>query len=940
MEFGPGEETCAGTKGTRILQFWVLWVSTVCREPGRLIVMFKMEKHVQRQDSNLQFNKNVPGCFWSIFHTIDYHGWHNVKKMLPHRKHSRSKECPKSTLNSHHASEMPEQIDDVNKSPTCTVESCSIDRKTRVAHVNEVITKLSEEESQKFWKLSSSKRRLSRTQSIHHLEPSHYSPGYNGEKGDGQKTTSGIRSNSLDAVDSQDYLNQRKTAVRFTSLAEKSSGVKKTLETNEINRNISNRSFKEDSHIQEIFKANRKLFAELLQGAHNKNTQQTSQNKKSSASLAKSRSFPAPGLARKGYKKLSSLQHKQIEAFPKVQKSVSLQPSKLVGSASPKNFHEDMMPCDSVSTTNHNIKHQATSSLGSNRGQRHGGWNQLVVKRFNFIRQKIRHSFKERKKGNNQKTSKGISARDPSGHELSLYGEEAHESLGTATSEDGSGIRGYSGTSNSTNDYLSDEGQTKTGIHSLSASREIYPQLSVGSGSIGCSVADISENENVNSRVQTETGTASLSASLEKYSQLSVYSFDKNREAKGYHSKSLRLISEEKIPNLEMPQKRFGRNLSSPDIDLFCTLFTDLPHAVSRTEKPKRGLTHSSTDNNIQIDENPTHLLNAHISEPLDSDSQCMIERGDDNMHVDYSGSLNEITIDEGTAWADMLEEKIPHLDISDGKHHQVLGNELIVKDVSDTVNQGSELSLAMQVLKLEACFQDDETSKLSDSEGAIINPQCTNEPEPEPSDDQHNETSTEALPAFETTVKHDIIDDTEKISNYLYLHSELGRIDNANFNYMRHILQLSSFIESGRTIDRPLNSSIFEGEEAHFYKKLECYWEKVDKDSDHQLLLDLVYETLHSIYEKSFTCFLKTFSSRSQIRPLPLGQYLLEDVREKVSWYLSLGPELDQSLDDVVSRDLRKGNEWMNLQSETEIIALELEDLILDELLDEVMSL
>ncbi|KAL0537229.1 hypothetical protein IC582_026204 [Cucumis melo] len=904
--------------------------------------MFKMEKHIQRQDSNLQFNKNVPGCFWSIFHTIDYHGWHNVKKMLPHRKHSRSKECPKSTLNCHHSAEMP---DDVNKSLMCSEESCPIDRKPRVAHVNEVITNLSEEESQKYWKLcSSSKRRLSRTQSIHHLEPSHYSPGYNGEKGDSQKAhmkldASGIRSTSLDAVDSRDYLNQRKIAILFTSLTEKSSGVKKTLETNEINRNVSNRSFKEDSHVQEIFKANRKLFAELLQGAHNKNTLQTPQNKKSSASLAKSRSFPAPGLARKGYKKLSSLQHKQIEAFPKVQKSVSLQPSKLVESASPKNFHEDMMPCDSDSTTDHNIKQATSSSLGSNRGQKHGGWNQLVVKRFNFIKQKIRHSFKERKKGNNQKTSKGISIGDPSGHELSLYGEEAHESLGTATSEDGSGIRGYSETSNSMSDYLSNEGQTKTGIHSLSASRE-RSQLSVGSGTIGCSVTDDSENENLSSRVQTETGTASLSASLEKYSQLSVYSFDKNREAKGYHSQSVRLISEEKIPNLEMPQKRFGRNLSSPDIDLFCTLFTDLPHAVSRTEKPKRGLTHSSTDNNIRIDENPTHPLNSHISEPLDGDSQCMIERGDDNMHIDYSSSLNEITIDEGTTWPDMLEEEIPHLDISDGKHHQVLGNELVVEDVSNTVDQGSELSHTTQVLELDTCFQDDETSKLSDSEGAIMNPRCSVANEPELSDDQHNETNTEALPAFETTVHHNIIDDTEKISNFLYLHSELGRINNANFNYMRHILQLSSFIEGGRTIDRPLNPSIFEGEEAHFYKKLECYWEKVDKDSDHQLLLDLVYETLHNIYEKSFTCFLKTFSSRSQIRPMPLGQYLLEDVREKVSWYLSLGPELDQSLDDVVSRDLRKGNEWMNLQSETEIIALELEDLILDELLDEVMSL
>ncbi|TQE03237.1 hypothetical protein C1H46_011138 [Malus baccata] len=34
---------------------------------------------------------------------------------------------------------------------------------------------------------------------------------------------------------------------------------------------------------------------------------------------------------------------------------------------------------------------------------------------------------------------------------------------------------------------------------------------------------------------------------------------------------------------------------------------------------------------------------------------------------------------------------------------------------------------------------------------------------------------------------------------------------------------------------------------------------------------------------------------------------------------YLSLRPEMDQSLDDVVARDLAKGDRWMNLQWEIE---------------------
>ena len=46
--------------------------------------------------------------------------------------------------------------------------------------------------------------------------------------------------------------------------------------------------------------------------------------------------------------------------------------------------------------------------------------------------------------------------------------------------------------------------------------------------------------------------------------------------------------------------------------------------------------------------------------------------------------------------------------------------------------------------------------------------------------------------------------------------------------------------------------------------------------------------------------------------------------------------PELDQTLDDVVGRDLAKGKGWMILQEEEEYVALELEEMIMDELLDE----
>jgi hypothetical protein len=70
----------------------------------------------------------------------------------------------------------------------------------------------------------------------------------------------------------------------------------------------------------------------------------------------------------------------------------------------------------------------------------------------------------------------------------------------------------------------------------------------------------------------------------------------------------------------------------------------------------------------------------------------------------------------------------------------------------------------------------------------------------------------------------------------------------------------------------------------------------------------------------------------------MPKGNYLVNEVWNNVSSYLSLRPELDETLDDVVGRDLTKGTGWMNLQQEEECVALELEEMIIDDLLDEII--
>lgn len=224
------------------------------------------------------------------------------------------------------------------------------------------------------------------------------------------------------------------------------------------------------------------------------------------------------------------------------------------------------------------------------------------------------------------------------------------------------------------------------------------------------------------------------------------------------------------------------------------------------------------------------------------------------------------------------------------------------------------------------------------------MNPRFTQTDESDSVADVQNGHSTDSLPSTDSTSN---CDNTESENNHLdnrFLHFEPDVIKNADFNYVRNVIELSGFVDdeqlrSCHSLDQPLNLSSFKDLEACF-DELECYEDEVKGDFDHQILFDLVNEILHKMNEKSFTYFPRPFSFSCNTRPVRKGQHLLEEVWPRVSSQLSLRPELDQSLEDVVARDLSKGDGWMNLQWETQFVALELEDMIFEELLDEIACL
>lgn len=215
---------------------------------------------------------------------------------------------------------------------------------------------------------------------------------------------------------------------------------------------------------------------------------------------------------------------------------------------------------------------------------------------------------------------------------------------------------------------------------------------------------------------------------------------------------------------------------------------------------------------------------------------------------------------------------------------------------------------------------------------------------EPDASVHQKNRSSTETIHELCSIVTPENKETESTSINNHNLHSKLDKLNDAYFNYVGVVLELSGLIKNEYlgtwySLDQPLSPSLFKELEACLHPELEDNEEVADGSCDHQLLFDLINDTLVDIYERSFTYFPKAFSFNRHIRPMPKGHQLHEEVWTKINSYLSLRPELDQSLEDVVARDLVKCDGWMNLQFDSECVALELEDVILEELLDELVG-
>lgn len=185
--------------------------------------------------------------------------------------------------------------------------------------------------------------------------------------------------------------------------------------------------------------------------------------------------------------------------------------------------------------------------------------------------------------------------------------------------------------------------------------------------------------------------------------------------------------------------------------------------------------------------------------------------------------------------------------------------------------------------------------------------------------------------------------DGIDRVSSSLLDRRALQKYD-TDLEYVRDLLERSGFTKNAlkwkwHSLDQPLSPSVFEETEANWDQELEC-----TKEEDlwrscyhHHLLFELVNEVLARLYDGSYTYYPKPISSSCHVGRFPLGDRLLQEILSQIMSLMSLKPEQMESLDSVIGLDLKKNDGWMNLQVESEDIALDIEDMIFDELLEEL---
>ncbi|XP_074295085.1 protein TRM32-like isoform X2 [Silene latifolia] len=173
------------------------------------------------------------------------------------------------------------------------------------------------------------------------------------------------------------------------------------------------------------------------------------------------------------------------------------------------------------------------------------------------------------------------------------------------------------------------------------------------------------------------------------------------------------------------------------------------------------------------------------------------------------------------------------------------------------------------------------------------------------------------------------------------------------NLQYVKYVLDIIGFtttsnelleLEAWHSPDQPLDPAIFDGIEicCPFEPKPSSNKEMIVMSSfQRKILFDLINEALFVIHENSYAYYPKALTYSCTVHPELKGKSrVVEQIWEFVDEWVTWTPEVDVELNVAVAHDLsRHKNGWSNLQTDCELLAIDLEDWIFSELLDEIVG-
>ncbi|KAL0333275.1 UNVERIFIED_CONTAM: protein TRM32 [Sesamum angustifolium] len=412
--------------------------------------------------------------------------------------------------------------------------------------------------------------------------------------------------------------------------------------------------------------------------------------------------------------------------------------------------------------------------------------------------------------------------------------------------------------------------------------------------------------------------TSSFNESVDRYNRL--LEINLNRETKDQISERSRSRTDAPSP---FPEKRptLGRILSLPDLRSYSFIHIDDSPSNSSLHTSDTLAAGNISGGNIGLTE----------QKPL--------------FHLGSENKIQQYGVLENESQENLLNVGETFGDSADSKTWETASSyDLNFEPVSSSVPQPSE---PYQVSRNDSNCQADEIGQgLTVS---VLEDTKSERRHPSPMEEDSSAIQQDLSNMSPCIISENMTDSDTLESQVKKLYNDLLRVqvdakNEAEFNYVKDVLELSGFSRDeilGRwhSAEHPVNPAVFVEVEGCLVAQPECSGNEEGGSCDHLLLFDLINEVLLEIYERSFCYWPMPLTSRSRMHQMPKGHRVLEEVWAEISWLLSCRLEFDQAIDDAVSRDLSKHDGWMNLQFDGECVALEVEDLILDDLIEEIIS-